>query len=98
MGDIQKIDHRAFNILSEILAVEQLSKLIHKSPASIRSDASRNPSVLPPICRLPGNKRLLWRMQDVLAWLEKYVQGGALPAPQVVEEVKGKRGRPRKVA
>lgn len=84
-------------IFAFVLSVDQLAALVHKSPASIRSDASRNPDALPPICRLPGNKRLLWRREDVLSWLAKYVQGGVVPAPQVAEELKGKRGRPRKI-
>jgi len=82
---------------TEVLAVEQLAQLIHKSPASIRSDASRNPDALPPICRLPGNKRLLWRLEDVRAWLAQYVER----APQAAVEVPSltaKRGRPRKTS
>lgn len=84
----------------QVLAVDQLSHLIHKSPASIRSDASRNPSSLPPICRLPGNKRLLWLKEDVMKWLASHVQH-----PQVtpsygevahVTPMAKKRGRPRK--
>lgn len=83
----------------QIFNVEQLALLLHKSPASIRSDASRNPEALPPICRLPGNKRLLWRSEDVFAWVAKFVQGAtgtdlasrsALSAPR-------RRGRPRKI-
>lgn len=82
-----------------ILAVEQLAELIHKSPASIRSDASRNPEALPPICRLPGTKRLLWRLEDVLAWIESHVQQRAGIEESCVitnPTVAKKRGRPRK--
>ena len=45
--------------MKSLLSVEQLSVCIHKSVASIRSDSTRNPQSLPPICRLPGTKRLL---------------------------------------
>jgi hypothetical protein len=84
----------------EVLTVEQLGELIHKSPASIRSDASRNPSALPPICRLPGTKRLLWRLADVQSWLASHVEkqagyGSIIP---VMQDVPRKRGRPRKTA
>ena len=83
-----------------VLSVDQLAKLVHKSPSSVRSDASRNPSALPPICRLPGNKRLLWRLEDVQAWLEKYVDRSLGIHPYSVEVVDStagrKRGRPRK--
>lgn len=89
------------SVLAEILTVEQLAQVIHKSPTSIRSDASRNPGALPPICRLPGNKRLLWRREDVLAWIAKHVQG---PAGQQLGGLFEKtpqtkrRGRPRKTS
>lgn len=86
-------------MLGQILTVEQLAILLHKSPASIRSDASRKPQVLPPICRLPGNKRLLWRTEDVVAWVEKFVQRDPISYPAEVHSSinlpKG-RGRPRK--
>jgi hypothetical protein len=85
----------------QILTVEQLAILIHKSPASIRSDASRKPEVLPPICRLPGNKRLLWRSEDVFAWVAKFVQRDPLFIAEekavITTQPRG-RGRPRKTA
>lgn len=85
----------------EVLTVEQLGELIHKSPASIRSDASRNPASLPPICRLPGNKRLLWRSEDVQDWMALYVDRSSLtiemsPGAGAVQIQQKKRGRPRK--
>jgi hypothetical protein len=88
--------------ISTVLSVDQLASLVHKSPSSIRSDASRNPDALPPICRLPGNKRLLFRLEDVEAWLANHVQH----KPGNSDQKKGhaqsiaikKRGRPRKTA
>lgn len=50
-----------------LLTVEQLALCLHKSVASIRSDATRNPCSLPPICRLPGTKRLLWLAEHVIS-------------------------------
>lgn len=81
--------------MQSLLTIEQLSIYLHKSVTSIRSDAHRNPSSLPPICRLPHTKRLLWRIEDVERWLASHVIGVAttetsapIPAP--------KRGRPTK--
>lgn len=84
--------------MKALLTVEQLSAYIHKSVTSIRSDASRNPASLPPICRLPGTKRLLWRIEDVEVWLATHVRGDAAPlaTPQATETSKPKRGRPTK--
>lgn len=98
MGDISPIDY-INHAGTAVLAVEQLSRIIHKSPASIRSDASRNPAALPPICRLPGNKRLLWRLEDVQVWLASFVEREPAPALSAVDiYAPRKRGRPRKVA
>lgn len=84
--------------MKALLTVEELSTYIHKSVASVRSDATRNPSSLPPICRLPGTKRLLWRVEDVEAWIVRHVNGGS--ATMLVSssdnDAKPKRGRPTK--
>ena len=80
-----------------LLRVEDLAELIHKSAASIRSDACRNPQALPPICRLPGTKRLLWRQEDVSHWLERHVSSLAnSPTPGIPKAPQRRRGRPTK--
>ncbi|MEN1487355.1 DNA-binding protein, partial [Pseudomonas aeruginosa] len=61
--------------MKALLTVADLAAYLHKSVTSIRSDVSRNPRPLPPICRLPGTKRLLWRVEDVEKWLEDHVSG-----------------------
>lgn len=100
MGDIFKLDYPQSDLTPEILAVEHLAQLIHKSPASIRSDASRNPDALPPICRLPGNKRLLWRLIDVQAWIARHVERPPTNIDhrsKVLPTEPKKRGRPRNI-
>lgn len=82
-----------------LLSVDELASYIHKSVASIRSDATRNPQSLPPICRLPGTKRLLWRIEDVEQWLSQYVADSAYTltsANQTQHPPTPKRGRPTK--
>lgn len=83
-----------------LLDVDELAEILHKSPSSIRSDASRNRSALPPICRLPGTKRLLFRVEDVDAWIAGYVDRAreGRPPEAFLEPVKRSRGRPRKTA
>ena len=83
--------------MKALLTVDQLSQYLHKSVASIRSDATRNPQSLPPICRLPGTKRLLWRMEDVERWLAAHVEGMPIaPAIAVPDQHRPRRGRPTK--
>lgn len=76
-----------------LLTVEELARRWRKSPETLRSDASRSPSSLPPICRLPGTRRLLWRLEDV----ERF-EAGCVSLPQVptTHAVGGRRGRPTK--
>ncbi|MNL29396.1 hypothetical protein D3C87_1510770 [compost metagenome] len=80
-----------------LLTVDDLSDCIHKSVTSIRSDVTRNPLSLPPICRLPGTKRLLWRAEDVERWLADHVSGFAMTGGTATNEaIKAKPGRPTK--
>lgn len=84
-----------------LLTVENLASRIHKSVPSIRSDATRNPQSLPPICRLPGTKRLLWREIDVVRWIAKYVHYPEVSEKDVTFSTlnntpKRSRGRPTK--
>lgn len=80
-----------------LLTVDQLAKCLRKSVATIRSDATRNPRSLPPICRLPGTKRLLWRAEDVEQWLAEHVEGLAIALATVVNQHEPpRRGRPTK--
>lgn len=80
-----------------LLTVEQLAQCLHKAVASVRSDATRNPQALPPICRLPGTKRLLWRAEDVESWLAAHVERSQLVGAQSpVQGHSPRRGRPTK--
>jgi hypothetical protein len=84
--------------MEALLTVELLSTRIHKSVTSIRSDATRNPQSLPPICRLPGTKRLLWREVDVEDWVARHVGTSVCIALAHTAELtaKAKLGRPTK--
>ncbi len=76
-----------------LLNAEQLAPLLHKTVATVRSDSTRNPKALPPICRLPHTKRLLWRIEDVEAWLAKHVD---VEHKTSFTDFPRKRGRPTK--
>lgn len=82
--------------MKALLTVEQLSVYIQKSVASIRSDATRNPASLPPICRLPGTKRLLWRIEDVESWIAQHIHGDSGIVSPSDDADKRRRGRPTK--
>jgi predicted DNA-binding transcriptional regulator AlpA len=77
-----------------LLVVEDLAAILGRAVSSIRSDASRCPHSLPPLIRIPGARRLLWRRQDVEAWLAGLVVQPTLPQPS--SPTGRRRGRPRK--
>jgi hypothetical protein len=81
--------------MKTLISVEELSAYIRKTVSSIRSDATRNPQSLPPICRLPGTKRLLWRVEDVDRWLEEHVEFPVAVQDALLPQER-KRGRPTK--
>lgn len=83
----------------ELLDVSQLAALLRKTVPSIRSDVSRNPLSLPPRCKLPGSRRLLWRAEDVSAWLASCVDLNpevSRPLSILASNQPRRRGRPRK--
>lgn len=87
--------------MSALVTVEDLASRLQKSPATIRAAASRNPESLPPICRLPGTKRLYWRAEDVDNWLAAHVVPVTRAQRQVLvpepsRRPLSKRGRPTK--
>jgi hypothetical protein len=87
------------HLMQALLTVDQLAECLRKSVASIRSDATRNPQSLPPVCRLPGTKRLLWRVEDVENWLGAHVTASATTAEAVATPAwpaMPRRGRPTK--
>ena len=85
--------------MPELITVEELAFALKKTVKSIRSDATRNPKCLPPRCRLPGNKRLLWRREDVKDWIDNSVELEMehRNLKECVEIVQKKRGRPPKM-
>lgn len=59
----------AWDDLATIDASE-LGKLIGRSTKSIKVDVSRRPDTLPPTFRIPGTRKIVWRVVDVRAWMQ----------------------------
>ncbi len=81
--------------LEKLLTVDDLALILDRAPGTVKNQHSKNPSKLPPVCRIPGAKRLLWRREDVERWLQQHVVRLDVIAP-VDPIVKRKPGRPRK--
>ena len=75
----------------QLLNIQQLSEIIHKSPLSIGNDVTRNPDSLPPFARISG--RILFEKTLVDEWVKSKFNDHAH-----LNSVNKKRsaGRPRK--
>lgn len=92
------------------ITINQLSVLINMAVKTIRSTLVRNPKALPPRLLIPGQRKLLWLRSDVEKFYENQNRAqGSNPnfanlacsksdqTLEVNQEVKRRRGRPRKV-
>lgn len=55
----------------QTITVEQLSEILGRSPKSISVDVTRNPDSLPPVLRVPGSRKIRFRLADVLRWMDE---------------------------
>jgi hypothetical protein len=71
-------------IIDELQTIgpEELGRLIGRTRKSIKVDCHRRPQTLPPRFRIPGTRKLLWRVKDVRDWMD------ALAAQQAEERRK----------
>lgn len=79
--------------LEKLLTVDDLALILDRAPGTIKNQHSKHPYKLPPVCRIPGAGRLLWRREDVERWLQQHVVQLDQPFPR---SEKRKPGRPRK--
>lgn len=78
----------------DLLTIEDLAGILHKSAAALYSLYARNKASLPARVSLPGVKRIYFRRCDVEAWIAGHV---VQPEPQPkAEALARKRGRPTK--
>lgn len=80
--------------MSSLLTIEQLAAVLHKSVETLKSDRYRAPERLPPAIVGIG-RRILFRQEDVDAWLQGHVVSPA-SSLQLAEPIKRRRGRPTK--
>ena len=88
-----------------LLTIDEVADLLRVRPKTIHYNKSQHPERVPPWIRLPGFRSPLWRLKDVLAWIEKGVAGGEAERAKNEEMrqeglypfPKKKRGRPTKL-
>lgn len=76
------------------VGVEELATMLGRAPASIRMARCRSPESLPPAIRIPGQRRLVWLVDDVVEWLRKHREP-TVESPGLSVSPR-RRGRPRR--
>jgi predicted DNA-binding transcriptional regulator AlpA len=55
--------------METLIDVNELARVLRRSPATIKRDLRRNPAAVPPRTSLPGTRLLRWSVADVQVWL-----------------------------
>ena len=88
--------------ISPMLTLEELAAFLKRPKNTLLNDRARNPAALPPAFKIPGTRHILFRVQDIEAWVaaglvgadERSVEPKSLmPTPPAIGK---RRGRPRK--
>lgn len=58
----------------QLLTLEDLARMLGRSPDTIKKDMRRNPDAVPPRLVLPHTRLLRWRQCDVEAWLASHAK------------------------
>jgi len=58
----------------QLLTLDEVAKLLGRSPDTIKKDTRRNPDAVPPRLVLPHTRLLRWRQCDVEAWLDSHAK------------------------
>ena len=65
--------------MPKLYTVEELAEILRLSKSSIAHSIHKRPQSLPPIVRIPGTRRVLFR--DVENWLDSLTQSTINPSP-----------------
>lgn len=80
----------------ETVNVDGLAQILRRSPATIKTQMSRDPERVPPA--FPGSWPTMWRLITILEWMDK-IEGRAPTRPNPLlkydDPPQPKRGRPR---
>lgn len=76
--------------MTEYLTIDALAALMGQAKGTILNNRTRNPGAVPPAIRVPGSRILLWRREDVDAFLARFIE------PAAAKEPAKRRGRPPK--
>lgn len=57
---------------SPLIGIKELAEIIQRSPHTIAAEVTKAPHKLPPRLRLPGSRKVLWKRDDVMVWIDQY--------------------------
>lgn len=66
--------------MAPLLDLNDIARLLGRSPHTLKRDLRRNPGAVPPRLQLPRTRLLRWRQEDVEAWPASLAQAAPLEA------------------
>lgn len=76
-----------------IIGIDELAEIIHRAPATVRTQATRETHKLPPRFR-DGTNSVLWRLGDVWAWQDQLAGQPAASTSPSTDKPRKRRGAP----
>lgn len=76
-----------------VIGIDELAAIIHRAPATIRTQATRETRKLPPRFR-DGSNSVLWRLCDVWAWQDQLAGQPAASTSPSTDKPSKRRGAP----
>lgn len=73
--------------MQNLLTIHELAVLLHTNASALKTRHYRNPLSIPPVVRIPGDRRYFFNANQVERWIESFA---------VAATVKRGPGRPRK--
>lgn len=76
--------------MTKLLTFSDLALLLHTNANALKTRHCRNPDSIPPVVRIPGDRRFFFCAEEVERWMTSFIQTAAHPPK------KRGPGRPRK--
>lgn len=70
-----------------LLTIQELALLLHTNASALKTRHYRNPNSIPPIVRIPGDRRYFFNANEVERWIQSFA---------LTPATKRGPGRPRK--
>lgn len=65
-----------------LLTINELALLLHSNPGALKTRLHRNPLSLPPVVKIPGDRRYFFDSNEVDRWIQSLAHSQAMQGGQ----------------